>query len=88
LAGKTTIAATPEITVGSSSKGNPPASFKPKKGSIVEELREITENLNIEESSGLTNTTTNEKFNNILEKDFITSCGDVSRNSKTRGDQD
>jgi hypothetical protein len=70
LAGKTTIAATPEITVGSSSKGNPPVSFKPKKGSIVEELREITENLNLEESLGLTNRTTSEKFDNILEKDF------------------
>jgi hypothetical protein len=80
-AGKTTIAATPEIPVSSSSEGNPPVSFKPKKGSIVEEIGKIMENLELEESLGSMDTTASKKFD-ILEKDFITSCGDVSRNSE------
>jgi hypothetical protein len=46
----------------------------------VEELRELMENLDLEESLGLTDTIASGKFENILEKDFITSCGDVSRN--------
>jgi hypothetical protein len=40
------------------------------------------ENLDLEESSGLMDTIASGKFENILEKDFITSCGDVSRNPK------
>jgi hypothetical protein len=37
------------------------------------------ENLDLKESSG---TSSIEKFYNNLEKDFITNCGDVSRNSE------
>jgi hypothetical protein len=40
------------------------------------------EKLDLEESSDSTDTVASEKIDNILEKDFITSCGDVSRTSK------
>jgi hypothetical protein len=80
-AGKTTMVATQEISVGSSSKVNSPVSIKPTKGSTVEELCEIMENLDLEELSG-SSTTAGKKFANSKEKDFITSCGDVSRNSE------
>jgi hypothetical protein len=49
---KIAIAATSETSVGSSSKVNSPVSIKPTKGSTVEELDEIMENLDLEESSG------------------------------------
>jgi hypothetical protein len=38
------------------------------------------ENLDLEESSGLTDTITSKKFDNILKKDVVTTCGDVSKN--------
>jgi hypothetical protein len=81
-AGKITIVATPGISVGSSSKVNSSVSFKLKKESTVEELGESMENLDLEESSGSTDIVSSKKFDNISEKDFITSCGDVSRNSE------
>jgi hypothetical protein len=81
-AGKITIMATPGISVSSSSKVNSSVSFKPKKESTVEELSEIMENLDPEESSGLTDIVSSEKFDNITEKYFITSYNDVSRNSE------
>jgi hypothetical protein len=80
--GKITIMATPGISVSSSSKVNSSVSFKPKKESTVEELGEIMENLDLEESSGLTDIVSSEKFDNITEKYFITSYNDVSRNSE------
>jgi hypothetical protein len=50
-AGITTAAETSETLVGSSSDVNSPVSIKPtKKGSTVEELDEIMENLDLEES--------------------------------------
>jgi hypothetical protein len=49
---KTAIAATSETSVGSSSEVNLPVSIKPTKRSTVEELDEIMENLDLEESSG------------------------------------
>jgi hypothetical protein len=82
LAGKTAIVATPETLVGSSSEANSPVSIKPTKGSAVEELGEIMENLDLEEFSGSLAIVSDEKFGNVSKKDFITSCGDVSRNSK------
>jgi hypothetical protein len=48
-AGKTTIMATPETSVGSSSEVNSLVSIKPTKGSKVEEIDEIMENLDLEE---------------------------------------
>jgi hypothetical protein len=47
-AGKTTIVATPEISVGSSNEVNLQVSIKPTKGGIVQELGEIIENLDLE----------------------------------------
>jgi hypothetical protein len=81
-AGKTAIVATPETSVGSSSKVNSPVNIKPTKGSTVEELDEIMENLDLEELSGFSDIVSDGKFGNISEKDFITSCGDVSGNSE------
>jgi hypothetical protein len=40
------------------------------------------ENLDLEELSGFSDIVSNGKFGNVSEKDFITSCGDVSRNSE------
>jgi hypothetical protein len=51
-AGKTAIVATLETSAGSSSEVNSPVSIKPTKGSTVEELGKIMENLDLEESSG------------------------------------
>jgi hypothetical protein len=47
--GKTIIMATPETSVGSSSEVNSLVSIKPTKGSKVEEIDEIMENLDLEE---------------------------------------
>jgi hypothetical protein len=38
------------------------------------------ENLNLEESSGSTDIVTSKKLKNILKKDLVTTCGDVSKN--------
>jgi hypothetical protein len=81
-AGKTAVVATPETSDGSSSKVNSPFSIKPTKGSTVEELDKIMENLDLEESSGSSTTGSDEKVGSTLEKDFITSCGDVSGSSE------
>jgi hypothetical protein len=51
-AGRTTIAATPEASVGSPSKVNSPVSIKPARGDTVKELDKIMENLDLKESSG------------------------------------
>jgi hypothetical protein len=50
-AGKTTIAATLETSVGSSSEVNSLVSIKTTKGSIVDELGKIMKNLDLDESS-------------------------------------
>jgi hypothetical protein len=47
-----TVVATPEASVGSPSKVNSPVSIKPARGDTVEELNKIMENLDLEESSG------------------------------------
>jgi hypothetical protein len=44
---KTAITATPETSAGSSSEVNSSVSIKPTKGSTVEELNEIMENLDL-----------------------------------------
>jgi hypothetical protein len=54
--GKTIIMATPETSVGSSSEVNSLVSIKPTKGSKVEEIDEIMENLDLEELSGFLDT--------------------------------
>jgi hypothetical protein len=81
-AGKTAIVATPETLAGSSSEVNSPVSIKPTKGSSIEELDKIMENLDIEESLGSSTTVSNEKVSNTSEKDFITGCGNVSGSSE------
>jgi hypothetical protein len=53
--GKTAATATSETSVGSSSKVNSPFSIKPTKGSTVEELEEIMENLDLVEYLGYSN---------------------------------
>jgi hypothetical protein len=75
-AGKTASAARAESLVGSSSKVNSPVSFKPTKNieDTVEELDEIMENLDLEESSGHSDKGPNE--------DFITRSGGVSDNNE------
>jgi hypothetical protein len=78
-AGRIAIAATPEASVGSCGKVNSLVSIKPKKGSIVEDLGELMENLDLEESSGSTDTITSKKLDNILKKDIVTTYGDVSK---------
>jgi hypothetical protein len=50
-AGKNAIAVTPEVLVGSPNEGIPLVSFKPKKGSTFQELREIMDNLDLEQTS-------------------------------------
>jgi hypothetical protein len=55
-----------------------PVSIKPAKGDTVKELRKIMENLHLEESSGLTDIIVSRKIDNILEKNFTTSCGYTS----------
>jgi hypothetical protein len=81
---KPTIAATSETSIGSSSKVNSPVSIKltKSKGKTVKELDKIMENLDLEESSGYSDTASNENLNNISEEDFITYCSDVSGNSE------
>jgi hypothetical protein len=74
--------ATPETSVRSSSEVNSPVSIKLTKGSTVEELDEIMKNLDLEEFSSFSDTVFGGKFGNISEKDFITRCGDFSRNFK------
>jgi hypothetical protein len=51
-AGKHTIAAASETSSGSSSEVNSLVSIKPAKGSTVEELDKMMENLDLDESSG------------------------------------
>jgi hypothetical protein len=51
-AGRTAISGTPEASVGSSSEVNSPVSIKPARGDTVEQLDEIMENLDLEESPG------------------------------------
>jgi hypothetical protein len=61
-AGKTTAVATSETLVGSSSKVNSPIIIKQKKGSTVEELDEIMENIDLEEFLGYSNRSSEENF--------------------------
>jgi hypothetical protein len=82
-AGTTTIVATTETLVGSSSEVNSPVSIKLTKGSTVEELDEIMENLDLEESSSYSDMGSDEnsnQSNSYLEEDFMVRCGNVSNN--------
>jgi hypothetical protein len=83
--GKIAIAATSETSVGSSSKVNSPVSIKPTKGSTVEELDEIMENLDLEESLGYSDMGSDEnldKSSNYSKENFMSCYGNVSGNSE------
>jgi hypothetical protein len=85
LARKTAITATSETSVGSSSEVNSPVSIKPTKRSTVEELNEIMENLDLEESSGYSDMGSDEnldKSRSYSEGDFMACYGNVSGNSE------
>jgi hypothetical protein len=84
-AGKTTIAATSETSVGSSSAVNSPVSIKPVKGkgNTIKELDEIMENLCLEESLGYSDMASDENFDNVInysEEDFVACYDTVSGN--------
>jgi hypothetical protein len=82
-AGKPTITATPETSVGSSSEVNLLVSIKPTKGSIVEELDEIMEYLDLEESLGYSDMCSDKNLNqsnNYSEEDFMVYHNNVSNN--------
>jgi hypothetical protein len=82
-AGTTTIVATTETLVGSSSEVNSPVSIKLTKGSTVEELDKIIENLDLEESSSYSDMGydgNSNQSNSYSEEDFMVRCGNVSNN--------
>jgi hypothetical protein len=84
-AGKTATAANSETSVGSSSEVNSPVSIKPTKGSTIEELDEIMENLDLEESSGYSDMGSDknlDKSSNYSKEDFMVCYGNVSDNSE------
>jgi hypothetical protein len=74
-----------ETSVGSSSEVNSPVSFKPTENikSTVEELDEIMENLDLEESSGYSNTGSDKNFDSHhqLVEDFMICCDSTSDQS-------
>jgi hypothetical protein len=78
--GKTASTARSESLVGSSSEVNSPVSFKPMKNieNTIDELDEIMENLNLGESSGHSDKSSNESLDNYPVKDFTTRSGGVS----------
>jgi hypothetical protein len=85
--GKTTVVATSKTLVGSSNVVNSPVSIKSmeSKESIVKELDEIMENLDLEESSGYSDMASDENLDNISnysEEDFMACYGNVSGNSE------
>jgi hypothetical protein len=84
-AGKTAITTTSVTLVGSSSKVNSWVSTKPTKGSTVEELDKVMENLDLEESSGYSDMCFDEnigKSRNYSEEDLMAYYGNVSANSE------
>jgi hypothetical protein len=78
--------ATSRTSVSSSSKVNSSVSIKPteRKRNTIEELDEIMENIDLEESSGYSNEASELNFDNISNygKDFTARHGDVSYNSE------
>jgi hypothetical protein len=84
-AGKTAIAATPKASVGSSSEVNSPVSIKPAKGDTVEELDKIMENLDLEESLGyqdMSSDGNSNHSNSYSKEDFMVCYGNISNNSE------
>jgi hypothetical protein len=82
---KTTIAATPEALVGSSSEVNSPVTIKLAKRDTFEELDKIMKNLDLEESSGYQDTSSNGNSNNsnsYSKDDFMVYYGNFSNNSE------
>jgi hypothetical protein len=84
LAVKPASVARSESSVGSSSKVNSPVSFKSTENieSIVEELDEIMENLDLGKSSGYSDKVSNESFDNHLVKNFATRSDGVSSSTE------
>jgi hypothetical protein len=83
--GKNAAAATSKTSIGSSSEVNSPVSIKLTKGSTVEELDEIMENLDLEESLGYSNRSSSENLDrshNYSEEDFMVCYGNISNNSE------
>jgi hypothetical protein len=79
------ITAASETLVGSSSKVNSPVSIKPTKGSTVEELNKIMENLYLDESLGSEDIGSDEnleKSHSHSEEAFMAYYGNVSSNSE------
>jgi hypothetical protein len=84
-AGKTAAVTTSETSVGSSSEVNSPVSIKPTKGSTVDELDEIMENLDLEESLGYSNRSSDKNLNrshSYSEEDFMVCYVSISNNSE------
>jgi hypothetical protein len=84
-AGKTAITATLETSVGSSSEVSSSVSIKPTKGNTVEELNEIMENLDLEESSGYQDISfdgNSNHSNSYSKEDFMVCYSNISNNSE------
>jgi hypothetical protein len=84
-AGKITTVATSETLVGSSSEVNSPVSIKLTKGSTFEELDEIMENQDLDESLGYSNMGSDknlDKSYNYSGEDFMVYYDNISNNSE------
>jgi hypothetical protein len=82
---KTAIAATPEASVSSSSEVNSPVTIKLAKRDTFEELDKIMKNLDLEESSGYQDTSSDGNSNNsnsYSKDDFMVCYGNISNNSE------
>jgi hypothetical protein len=83
--GKTMSVARSESSVGSSGEVNSPVSFKPMQNieDTVEELNEIMENLDLGKSSGYSDKSSDEDYDNNhqLAGDFMICCDSTSDNS-------
>jgi hypothetical protein len=85
-AGKTASTTASEISLGSSSEVNSQVSIKPAEGkrSIIDEIDEIMENLDLEESlenSDMVSNGNSDSISDYSKKDFTTYYGDVSYSS-------
>jgi hypothetical protein len=86
-AGKTAAVTISEISVGSSSEVNSPVSINPAKGSTVEKINNLMENLDLAETSGFTDRGFDENFeetHNHSEGDVMVCNGNVPSNSEDK----
>jgi hypothetical protein len=81
-AGRIAVAATPEASVGSSSEVNSPVSIKPTRRGTIKELDEIMENLDLEESSGYQDMSSDGNSSNYSKEDFMICYGNISNESE------